>query len=58
MKIMVVEILKNDEDNKNVVNVVKVEDNKSHEHSSVGSTMHYYMQGLGFEPWTPHLFTL
>jgi len=30
----------------------------SHEHSSVGRTMYYYMQGSEFEPRTPHLFTL
>jgi len=28
----------------------------SREHSLVGRTMHYYMQGSGFEPRTPHLF--
>jgi len=30
----------------------------SREHNSVDRTMHYYMQGPGFEPRTPHLFTL
>ena len=28
------------------------------EHSSVGRDMHCYMQGLGFKPQIPHLFTL
>jgi len=27
------------------------------EHSSVGRDMHCYIQGPGFEPRTPHLFT-
>jgi len=28
------------------------------EQNSVGRYMFYYMQGSGFEPRTPHLFTL
>jgi len=30
----------------------------SREHNSVGSDMHYYIQGSGFEPQTLQLFTL
>jgi len=30
----------------------------SREHSSVRRTMHYYIQGSGIEPRTPHLFSL
>jgi len=26
--------------------------------AQLAGTMHYYMHGPGFEPWTPHLFTL
>ena len=36
----------------------KISGSMSREHSSVDRTMHYYMQGPGFEPRTPHLFTL
>jgi len=27
----------------------------SRKHNSVAGTMHFYMQGSGFEPMTPHL---
>ena len=31
---------------------------RPHEHSSVDRNMHYYMQGSGFEPRSPHLFNV
>jgi len=38
--------------------MIKLKEMRPREHNSVGRDMYYYMQMLGFERQTPHLFTL